>query len=91
MELEDELLLALELIDDLGGNLGLGELLGIGDDLLAVVQEENGELDLVAHVALELLDGDNIVGGDLVLLAARVNDCVHVITYPSCISSATAD
>ena len=78
VELEDQLLLALELLDDLSGNLGLGQLGGIGDDLLAVVEEDDREGDLVALFALDLLDGDDIVGGDLVLLAARVNDCVHV-------------
>ena len=43
LELEDKLLLALELIDDLGRDLGLGKLSGISDDLLAVVQEEDLE------------------------------------------------
>ena len=78
VELVDELLLALELLNDLSGNLGLGQLVGIGDDLLTIVEEDNRQGDLVALIALDLLDGDDIVGGDLVLLAARVNDCVHV-------------
>ena len=78
MELEDQLLLALELLNDLSGNLGLGQLVGIGDDLLTIVEEDDRQGDLVALIALDLLDGDDIVGGDLVLLAARVNDCVHV-------------
>lgn len=77
VELEDQLLLALELLNDLSGNLGLGQLVGIGDDLLTIVEEDNRQGDL-ALIALDLLDGDDIVGGDLVLLAARVNDCVHV-------------
>ena len=38
LELEDELLLALELLNDLSGDLGLGELVGVGDDLLTVVE-----------------------------------------------------
>ena len=42
------------------------------------------ELDLIADVALELLDGDDVVGGDFVLLAAGGNDCVHSLD-PSCI------
>ena len=71
-------LIALELLNDLSGNLGLGQLVGIGDDLLTIVEEDNRQGDLVALIALDLLDGDDIVGGDLVLLAARVNDCVHV-------------
>ena len=78
VELEDQLLLALELLNDLSGNLGLGQLVGIGDDLLTIVEEDDRQGDLVALIALDLLDGDDIVGGDLVLLAARVNDCVHV-------------
>ena len=91
LELEDELLLALELLNDLSGDLGLGELVGVGDDLLTVVEEENGKLDLGANLALDLLDGDNVIGGDLVLLAAGVNDCVHVLLALHASVSATAE
>ena len=51
VELEDQLLLALELLNDLSGNLGLGQLVGIGDDLLTIVEEDNRQGDLVALIA----------------------------------------
>ena len=41
VELEDQLLLALELLNDLSGNLGLGQLVGIGDDLFTIVEEDD--------------------------------------------------
>ena len=77
VELENKLLVALELVDNLSSDLSLGELGRIRDDLLAVVQEQDGELDLGADLALDLLDGDDVIGGDFVLLAARRSDCVH--------------
>ena len=70
MELEDKLLLTLELLDDLSSDLSLRKLGRIRDDLLAVVQEDDGKLDLIADLALDLLDVQNIIGGDLILLAA---------------------
>ena len=79
VELVDELLLALELLQDLSSDLSLGELGRIRDDLLAVVQEDNLELDLGTGLALDLLNGDDVIGGDFILLAARRNDCVHVL------------
>lgn len=85
VELEDQLLLTLELLNDLSGNLGLGQLVGIGDDLLTIVEEDDRQGDLVALIALDLLDGDDIVGGDLVLLAA-VLTIAYMFTCPSCIS-----
>lgn len=63
----------------------LGQLVGIGDDLLTIVEEDNRQGDLVALIALDLLDGDDIVGGDLVLLAA-VLTIAYMFTCPSCIS-----
>ena len=78
LELEDELLLALELLDDLGDDLLLGQSGSVNDRLLAVVQHENVELDLVARLRIELLDVDDVALGNLVLLAASRNDCVHV-------------
>ena len=38
----------------------------------------NGRMSVLSGNVYDLFDGDDIVGGDLVLLAARVNDCVHV-------------
>ena len=51
VELVDELLLALELLQDLSSDLSLGELGRIRDDLLAVVEEDNLELDLGTGLA----------------------------------------
>ena len=58
--------------------MALASLSGSVTIFLTIVEEDDRQGDLVALIALDLLDGDDIVGGDLVLLAARVNDCVHV-------------
>ena len=68
VELVDELLLALELLQDLSSDLSLGELGRIRDDLLAIVEEDDLELDLGTGLALDLLDGDDVIGGDLYCL-----------------------
>ena len=70
VELEDELLLALELFDDLSSDLSLCKLGRISDDLLAVIEEDNGEGDLGTDLTVDLLDVQDIIGGDLILLAA---------------------
>ena len=54
VELVDELLLALELLQDLSSDLSLGELGRIRDDLLAIVEEDDLELDLGTGLALDL-------------------------------------
>ena len=90
VELEDELLLALELLDDLSSDLSLRKLGRIGNDLLAVVEEDNREGDLGANLAVDLLDVQNIIGGDLILLAASCNDCVHYFALHASVS-ATAE
>lgn len=59
--------------------LALASLAGSVDDLLAVVEEDNLELDLGTGLALDLLDGDDVIGGDFILLAASRNDCVHIL------------
>ncbi len=68
LELEDGDLLALELIDDLAGNLLLGEGVSVNDGLLAVVQQNNVKLDLVARLHVELLDINDVALGNLILL-----------------------
>lgn len=60
LELEDEDLLALELLDDLGSDLLVLQGGSVNDGLLAVVQEKDGELDLVARLRVELLDVERI-------------------------------
>ena len=78
LELEDEDLLALVLFDDLGGDLLVLEGGRVNDGLLAVVQEENVELDRIARLRVELLDVENVALGNLILLATSCYDCVHV-------------
>ena len=87
VELEDKLLLTLELLDDLSSDLSFRKLGRIGDDLLAVVQEDDGKLDLGADLALDLLDVQEVIGGDLILLAAGCNDCVHFFALHASVSA----
>ena len=71
-------LLALELVDDLGGDRLALEGGRVDDGLRAVVQEQDGELDLIARLRVKLLDVDDVVFGNLILLATSCYDCVHV-------------
>lgn len=77
LELEDEDLLALELLDDLGSDLLVLQGGSVNDGLLAVVQEKDGELDLVARLRVELLDVEDVALGNLILLATSCDDCLH--------------
>ena len=79
LELEDKNLLALVLVDDLGGDLLVLEGGRVNDGLLAVVQEENVELDRIARLRVELLDVEDVALGNLILLATkllRLRTCV---------------
>ena len=78
LELEDQRLVALELLEHSGHDLGLGGLLGVGLHLVAVYHADGLKFHLVARLDVELLDVDLVSGGDFVLLAARFHDCVHV-------------
>src|SRR5260221_9635224 len=73
--LEDEHLVAAYLLDDLGRDGGAaGAALGIG----ALADHEHAvESHLCPRLAGELLDGDEVVLGNLVLLAAGADDCEH--------------
>ena len=84
LKLEDELLLALELLDHLAGDLLLGQGRGVDKDLLAVVKYEDVELNLVAKLRVELLEVDYVALGNLVLLAASRDDCVHLRALHCC-------
>ena len=67
-----------ELLDDLGSDLLVLQGGSVNDGLLAVVQEKDGELDLVARLRVELLDVEDVALGNLILLATSCDDCVHV-------------
>ena len=81
LELEDELLLALELLNDGSLNLGLGSLCRIGNNLGAVNHCDSGEFNLGASFTFELFDVQAVAGGNLVLLAASLNNSVHNSPY----------
>src|SRR4051794_3370022 len=68
---------ALGLPDDLGSDLRGGEGVGLVGDRLAVDEQDGRQRDLGAVGRVELLDRDDIAFGDLVLLAAGLDDGVH--------------
>src|SRR5690606_14815525 len=78
------------LLDDLGGNGATTDQRRTNLEAGSVVHHEDfAECD---HVALggvtELLDANDIVLGDLVLLAACFDDCVHLVlplSGPACL------
>src|SRR5207247_6372546 len=63
--------------DHLAGHRDGGQRGRVGDQVLAVDEEHRGERDLVTGLARELLDLDHVAFGDLVLLAAGLDDRVH--------------
>ena len=85
VELEDQLLLALELLNDLSGNLGLGQLVGIGDDLLTIVEEDDRQGDLVALIASIF---STVMTSSVATLYCLppVLTIAYMFTCPSCIS-----
>ena len=81
LELEDELLVALKLLNDGSLNLGLGSLCRISDNLSAVNNRDSGKSNLVACFTFELFDVQAVTGGYLVLLAASLNNSVNNSPY----------
>ena len=89
MAVTPAVMLAAALLEDdemgptvLGGDLadhgGAGHEGRADVDGAAIGDHQNvGELNLVARVALKLLDLDLLVGRNAILLAARLDDCVH--------------
>src|SRR5437660_7629905 len=75
--LERDRLVAADLLDDLAGDERAGHHRAAHQDVVAAHHQHLGELDDVAELALDLLDGDPLIGGDPVLLAARLDDCEH--------------
>jgi len=77
LELVDTDLGSLGVLEHLAGDRDLFQVLGGGGDLRAVDDQGDGQQDLGARLRLELLDLDHVSDGDLVLLAAGLDDCVR--------------
>ena len=77
LELVDADLGALGVLEHLAGDRDLLQVLGVGGDLRAVDDQGDGQRDLGAGSTVELLDLDHVTDGDLVLLAAGLDDCVR--------------
>src|SRR5664280_2437234 len=78
LELHDRDLGALGGLDQLSGDLDLGELARIGGHDGSIDEQQGRELDAVATVALHLVDDEDVADGHLLLTAACANDRVHV-------------
>ena len=81
LELEDDLFVTLVLVENLGRDIGLGKSTRVRDDVGAVVEEEHVERDLVAGLALDLLNVEHVARLHGVLLATGFNNRVHVRTF----------
>src|SRR6266851_7581672 len=76
--LEDDDLVGAALLDEGGADRGAGQERRAGRYGGAVADHQHlGELNRRARLAGELLDGDHVVRGDLVLLAAGADHCKH--------------
>src|SRR5699024_2411933 len=81
---EDPDLVAAEVLDLLGGDLDLRELVLGGGDLVAVDQQHGSEIDAVARLACHAVDHDGVTDRHLLLTTACADDCVHHVNAPSC-------
>src|SRR5699024_10038767 len=77
LELVDPDLGTLGLLDDLAGDADLGQSVGVGGDRRSIDDEDRGQRHGGTGLALDLLDLDMVPFGDLVLLAAGLDDRVH--------------
>src|SRR5712671_5748896 len=76
--LEDDDLVGAPLLDDGGADRGTVEQRGAGRDLGSFADHQHlGEFDRRARLGPKLLDRDDVVLGDLVLLAAGPDHCEH--------------
>src|SRR5436190_5818812 len=82
LELVDPDLRALGLRDDLTGHRDVGKQGRVGHQVVTVDEEHRGERHRVAGRTGELLDLDHVALGDLVLLAAGLDDRVHRTRTP---------
>src|SRR5690625_6944814 len=81
---EDPDLVAAGVLDLLGGDLDLRELVLGGGDLVAVDQQHGSEIDAVARLACHAVDHDGVTDRHLLLTTACADDCVHHVNAPSC-------
>src|ERR1700752_4427119 len=77
LELVDADLGALGVLEHLARDRDLLQVLRVGGDLRAVDNQGDGQRDLGAWLGLELFDLEHVSDGDLVLLAAGLDDCVR--------------
>src|SRR5215813_10356709 len=82
LELVDPDLRALGVGDDLGGHRHLGKLRRVGHQVVTVDEQDGLQRQLVTGRTGELLDLDHVALGDLVLLAAGLDDRVHRTRTP---------
>src|SRR6185437_7442114 len=82
LELVDPDLGTLGVRDNLSGHRGAGKRSRVGDEIVAVDQQDRRQLQRVSGRTLELLDLDHIALGDFVLLAAGLDDRVHRTRTP---------
>src|SRR5262247_3409897 len=77
--LEGDELGAAGLLDHLGRHLGAGDQRAaeLGSARAAADHQNFGEFELAVLAPVELLDGEDVVLGDAVLLAACLDDSVH--------------
>src|SRR5262245_1432008 len=68
---------ALGVADDLGRDLDLGQLLGLGGHLAVVDQEHGRQQQRLARARVDLVDLEDIADGDLLLVATTAHDRVH--------------
>src|SRR6478609_3206117 len=85
--LEDVDLGTLLVPHDLRRHRHLGQGLGIGGDLLAVDEEQGGQLDGRAGLRSEAVDDDDVAHRDLLLAAASLHDRVHHVAAHLCSSN----
>src|SRR5450432_2949658 len=81
--LQDVDLGTLGVVDDFGRHLDVAERLGIAGHRVTIDEEESGERQRRAGLAIDPVDLDDVADGHLVLPAAAANDRVHRGT-PAC-------
>ena len=79
LELEDQLLGALELLDNLSNNLHTSLILGV--HVVTINHTQGLELDLLADLSLKLLNVQQIASSNLVLITTGFHNCVHVTSH----------
>lgn len=85
VELEDQLLLALELLNDLSGNLGLGQLVGIGEIFLPSLRKITGRV--ILSPSLPSIFSTVMTSSVATLYCLPpVLTIAYMFTCPSCIS-----